>query len=262
MKIFYLAELLTWAVLDQQPGQRAKKTPTENHSADQSRPSAGQDRPIKVSKALYAGSYVLALLLHRQRKLQSRGETTKLLKEMLEARAGVGGFAWAPSYRELYEEARASERELRYVYWIVSYLCRCKKDALDGDKSTIETAKRYIENWDPERKYGESAIEKMWLKYRKAAPFIFAFYPYLRGLRKELSRMRVLNTIEALASNQPRLTRLIGRTAYAADILKERRCGVRISDFNDIARAEPALRLFSPLEKAVIDSTDRKAPLP
>jgi hypothetical protein len=75
--------------------------------------------------------------------------------------------------------------------------------------------------------------------------------------------MRVLNTTEALALNQPRLTRLIGRAAYAADILKERRRGgVRIRDFNDIARAEPPLRSFGPLEKAVIDSTDRKAPLP
>jgi hypothetical protein len=84
---------------------------------------------------------------------------------MLEARAGVGGFAWTPAYHELYEEARASERELRYVYWTVSYLCRCKKDALDSSKCTIETAKRYIENWAPEGKntYGESAIEKIGL---------------------------------------------------------------------------------------------------
>jgi hypothetical protein len=264
MKTLILAELLTWAVLDQEPGQRAKKAPTENQSAGQGRPSAGRDRPIKVHKALYAGNHVLALLLHRQRKLQRRDETTKLLNELLEARTGVGGFAWAPAYRELYEEARESERELHYVYWIVSYLCRCEKHALDASKFTIENAKRYTENWAPEGKntYGESAIEKIWLKYRKAAPFIFGFYPFLRGLKKGVSRMPVLNAIEALALDQPRLTQLIGRAAYAADVLKKRRCGARISDFNDIPRAEPLLRSFSPPEKDVIDSLDRKAPIP
>jgi hypothetical protein len=257
MKVLILAQLLAWVILDQRPGQRTKKSSTESGSAV-------QGHPILVRNALYVGNHALALLLYRQRKLKKQDETTRVLNELLEARGGVGGFAWVRGSYDLYNDARMAERELHYVFLIVSYLCRCKKHQLDASKFNIESAKEFLAQRAPEKRpYKVSKIEKIWLQYKNAAPYIFAFYGYLRGLREQVgSPRRVLNSIEKLASDDLRLKRLVGRAAYAADVLNKLARDVRISDFKDIARAEPPLRSFSTIEKTVIDKIDRKAPIP
>jgi hypothetical protein len=257
MNVLVLAQLLGWMVLDQRPGQRKKSSSAESGSEAQARLNL-------VRNALHVGNYVLAQLLRRQRGLKEQDETTMALKELLEARGGVGGYVWMRGSLDLYNDAQKAERELHYVYWIVSYLCRCKKYELDASKFNIETAKEFLAKLAPEKKpYKVSRIEKIWLQYKNAAPYIFAFYGYLRGLRREVVSPRlILNLLEKFASDERRVKRLIGRAAYAADVLTGLARDVRINDFSDIARSAPPLRSFSTIEMAVIDNIDRNAPIP
>ena len=67
--------------------------------------------------------------------------------------------------------------------------------------------------------------------------------------------------MESLASNEQRLKQLIGRAAYAADILNELVHDVRFSDFNEIVREQPRLRPFNNAERTAIDKIDRNAPI-
>jgi hypothetical protein len=233
MKTLALAQLLSWMILDQQLGRR-----THTKNGDAVRPVPNWAR---------VGNHVLALLLHVQSKLKRQDETTKILNELLAARGGVGGFAWTRGSYDLYQEAQKATRALKYVYWTVNYLCRCKKYDVDASKFNIESSKVFLNKWAPEKRpYSASKIEKAWLKYKDAAPYIFAFYGYLRGLRRNVgSPLQVLAAIESLASNEQRLKQLIGRAAYAADILNELAHDVRLSDFNEIVREEPRLRPFT-----------------
>jgi hypothetical protein len=256
VKVLVLAQLLGWMVLDQRPGQRWNKDPEND--------SAVHGPRVSVRYAHEVGNYVLAQLLRRQRGLKKQDETTMALKELLEARGGVGGYVWMRGSLDLYNDAQKAERELHYVYLILSYLCRCKKYELDASKFNIETAKEFLAKRAPERKpYKVSRIEKIWLRYKNAAPYIFAFYGFLRELRREVVSPRlILNSLQKIASDERRLKKLIGRAAYAADVLSGLARDVRMTDFKDIARATPPLRPFSPLEKAVIDNVDRNAPIP
>ncbi len=251
LKTLLLAQLLAWMILDQGSGNR------------ETRKSAGAERRSKLPNAASAGRYVLALLLDRQQKLKRHDETNTLLNELVTARRLVRGLVWATGSRQQYNDARAAERELHYVYWIISYLCRCKQHGLDANKFTIETAKQYIAQWGNEgkRTYGVSRIEKIWLKYRHAAPFIFGFYSFLRGLRHDVgSPKRLLESFEKLALNEQLLTQLIGRAAYAADVLQQVvPDDLEMSDFTDIPRVPPPLRSFGVKERMVIESIDRKA---
>jgi hypothetical protein len=113
--------------------------------------SEAQARLNLVRNALHVGTHVLALLLYRQRRLKRQDETTRILNELLEARGGVGGYVWARGSYDLYDDARMAERELHYVYLIVSYLCRCKKYELDASKFNIETAKEFLAKLAPEK---------------------------------------------------------------------------------------------------------------
>ena len=257
MNVLVLAQLLGWMALDQRPGQRKKSSSAESSSEAQARLNL-------VRNALHVGTHVLALLLYRQRRLKRQDETTRILNELLEARGGVGGYVWVRGSYDLYDDARMAERELHYVYLIVSFLCRCKKYELDASKFNIETAKEFFAKRAPEKKpYKVSKIEKIWLQYKNAAPYIFAFYGYLRGLRREVGSPKlILNSLEEFASDERRLKKLIGRAAYAADVLTGLARDVRIGDFRDIERAAPPLRSFSTLEMAVIDNIDRNAPIP
>jgi hypothetical protein len=178
MKSLVLAQLLGWAILGQLAGQRKSTASGSGFRALQSLRTGAE-----------VGCHVLAFLRYRQRDLKTKDETARLLDELLEARGGVGVFVWVQDAVSLYQDAREAERELKYVYWIVSYLCRCKKHGLDASKFNIETAKEYLAQWAPEgkRTYGVSKIEKIWLKYENAAPYIFGFYSYLRGLRRDVA---------------------------------------------------------------------------
>jgi hypothetical protein len=165
---------------------------------------------------------------------------------------------------QIYNRAQRARRELHYVYWIVDYLRRYKKYFGGSHKFDIETAKQFLQQCAPEGKasYGKSKIEKIWLHYKDSAPYIFAFFPFLsRALKQEGSPQQVLNFIEKLALNKKRLIRLLGRAAYAADILNGLAHDVRINDFKNIERVEPPARPFTSFELAMINNIDRKAPI-
>ena len=106
-----------------------------------------------------------------------------------------------------------------------------------------------------------SKIEKIWLKYKDAAPYIFSFYGVIsRGLKqKTRSPDEVMEFIAKLASDGPRLKQLIGRAAYAADILNRLAHDVRIDDFKNSERAVPPLPSFNAFELEMINNIDRDA---
>jgi hypothetical protein len=257
-KTWVLAQLLAWAILDQRPHQRA------SHSKNKS-DSAIPKGMITVRCATEVGNFALAWLLHRQlqRKRKLNDKTLSEMTKLFKARGGFRVFLLAHGAHDLYYRAQQSQRDLRYVYWIVDYLCRYKeKYVSDDDKLDIETAKRFIDQCAPEGKatYGESKIEKIWLTYKDAAPYIFAFYGILsRGLKRKASPDEVMEFITKLASDGPRLKQLIGKAAYAADILNGLAFDVRINDFKNCKRAVPPLRPFNTFELAMINNIDRKA---
>lgn len=252
-----LAQLLAWAILDQQPGQ----LPTKSDSTDT---SAVRRRPLQTRCARDAGNHTLALLLDRKLSgaISMKDKALMAMLRLFKARGGFRVYVLAQRGKNLYEAARDAERELHYVYWIVDYLCRYKKCSDVENKLDIETAKQFIEQCarEGDKSYGKSKIEKIWLKYKDSAPYIFAFYPFLScGLkRKATSPDQVMHFIEKLASNGPRLKRLLGRASYAADILNKLAHQVRIDDFKDIERAEPPLRQFNSFEWAMIHNIDRE----
>jgi hypothetical protein len=129
-------------------------------------------------------------------------------------------------------------------------------------KLNIETAKQFIVQCAPEGNptFLSSKIEKIWLTYKDAAPYIFAFYRFLsRGLKQKASPDEVMEFIAKLASDGPRLKKLIGRAAYAADILNVLAHDVRIYDFKNSERAIPPMRSFNDFELAMINNIDRNA---
>jgi hypothetical protein len=208
----------------------------------------------------------VGVALHRQLQSQHKlsEKTLSEMRKLFEARGGFRVFLLAHGAHDLYERARQSQRELRYVYWIVDYLCRCKKYVSDGDKLDIETAKQFVAQCAPEREntFGLSKIEKIWLTYKDAAPYIFAFYGILsRGLKQKASPDEVMEFIAKLASDGPRLKKLIGRAAYAADILNGLAFDVRINDFKNSERAVPPLHSFNTVKSTTINNIDRNAPI-
>jgi hypothetical protein len=258
-KTWVLAQLLAWAILDQRPHQRASNSKEKSGSAI-------PKGMITVRCATDVGNFALAWLLHRQLQSQRKlsEKTLSEMRKLFEARGGFRVFLLAHGAHDLYERARQSQRELRYVYWIVDYLCRCKKYVSDGDKLDIETAKQFVAQCAPEREntFGLSKIEKIWLTYKDAAPYIFAFYGILsRGLKQKASLDEVMEFIAKLASDGPRLKKLIGRAAYAADILNGLAFDVRINDFKNSERAVPPLHSFNTVKSAMINKIDRNAPI-
>jgi hypothetical protein len=251
-----LAWLLAWAILDQRANQRPRK--------DVNRESTAVRKRFASEHASQVGLYTLALFENRQAQKQIDDETTKKLRRLIKAQGGMRAFVLARGSRNLYNRSRVAERDLRYIYLIVEYLCRCKQYGY-GNKADIETAKQFISQCAHEGNdtYGVSKIEKLWLKYKDSAPYIFSFHRFIApGLgRKAKWPEEVLTFLETLASDRDRMKELIGRAAYAADILDKLARNVRIKDFDDVQRAMPPLRPFNEIELAMINNIDRNAPI-
>jgi hypothetical protein len=252
LKTWALARLLAWAILDQRPGKRRPK---------KSKPT------IRTANAKLVGHLTLASRLHQ--RLQRYGarandETLRLMLALFTATGGFGAYVRGRGAKGLLSQAKKANRKLGYVYRIVAYLCRYKQHIGNDRQFDIESAKYFVEKYDHEdNTYKASKISKIWEEYKQAAPYIFAFYWFLSSqLPRAKSPNQVIDFLDKVASNQRRLTRLIGRAAYAADILKKRARNVRLRDFERIRRVTPALRPFGPAELEIIESIDRKAPIP
>jgi hypothetical protein len=150
-------------------------------------------------------------------------------------------------------------------------MCRYKKHsgAAENDSNfTIERAKSFVELWTHEdnetytKTYRISKIAKIWEGYKNAAPYIFAVYRFFSfRLKRAKSIDEIVDWLEKFASRPERLTQVLGRAAYALDVLTGKARNVRQSDFRNIERVAPPIRAFTETELDIINSIDRQAPI-
>jgi hypothetical protein len=193
LRTWALAQLLAWAILDQRPGKRRPKEVRDR--ADESK----RRRKIRTRDAKQAGQITLAYLLDRHVSDRISSEEYKeKLELMLGLFMGCGGFSscfkGGGADGLLYDVKRAN-RHLGYVYRIVDFMCRYKKHsraAKNDPNFTIESAKSLIAQWAHEgvATYKVSKIGRIWERYRKAAPYIFAVYRFI-SFRSKIRNQRM-----------------------------------------------------------------------
>ena len=262
-----LARLLAWAILDQRPGKRPPKPRGGQHGSDETK-----KRKIRTTKAKQAGRITLAWLLDRHLGRHQIGskeykETLRLMVNVLMDCGGSKSCVEGSGAKDLLYDVKQANRELGYVYRIVDFMCRYSERpevVVNDPNFTIESAKSFVAMWAHEDKatYGESKIGKIWDQYKNAAPYIFAVYRFFSfRLNRTKSIDEIVDWLEKFASNQQRLSRFIGRAAYASDILAGKARNVRHSDFRNIERLAPPIRPFTATELDIISSIDRQAPI-
>jgi hypothetical protein len=241
IRYYELTRLLTWSILERRPRQ-----------------DPDYDRTLRRKKyANDAGVFVLAYYMHRKRK------TSPQIGRLLTQSGGLLRFWYAENSFSLFREACDSQTDLHYVYQLVRYMCRCEQDhCRTAQQKRIGAAKFVLSKQSNSTLiYGSvSEIDKIWSMYKDAAPYIFAFFPYLQksfGKDNRPSPDQFMRFVKALARNPTRLNRILGRAAYAADVLSKRGIqGVRMSDFENIAQIRFSLPKFSEEEAKLIDKYD------
>jgi len=264
LKTWELARLFGWVVLDQRPGTRQPKA----KASDKSKSSK---RRMRKSNARRAGDIALAWLLddirNEARKRRSNEDELDfaLIFELIKSRGGFTKLVEGRGSKLLLSQAARKLRELGYVYQLIDFLCRYKDNNPDPSKFDITGAIYFVakQMHEDDKTYGESGIEKIWHKYKDAAPYIYSFYECLSSrLADAISINETKQCIKNLASDHSRLASLIGKAAYVADILSEMKVrNVRIQDFANVTRVRPSTSQFSAEELTIIASIDRQAPI-
>jgi hypothetical protein len=264
LKTWELARLLGWVVLDQQPGTRQPKVKASGTSKS-------PKRRIRKSNARRAGDITLAWLLDdilndtKERRSNEDGADFALIFELIKSRGGFLNLVEGRGGKLLLSQAARKIRELGYIYRLIDFLCRYQDNNPDLSKFDITAAIYFVakQEHEDDKTYGVSRIEKIWLKYKDAAPYVYSFYECLSSrLAGAISINEAIKCIKNLASDRGRLTDLIGKAAYVADILSERKVrNVRIQDFVNVARVHPSTGPFSADEITIIASIDRQAPI-
>jgi hypothetical protein len=259
LRTWALARLLAWAILDQRPGKRPPKT-----QGGGVKKLLG--RGLRTKNARHVGHLVLAVLLDRQLQRKGARKDDKTLRGMLalfQLSGGFGVFVQSRGAKGLLAQAKRASSDLRCVYRIVNYMCRYEKYLGNADDNfTIESAKEFVRKHFREKNKGSSKISKIWEKYKTASPHIFAIYPTWRVLQRMKTFHNVVDACERLATDKKRLEKLMGRAAYAADVMNRKARNVRVSDFTAIRRVAPPLLCLTNRELDVIATIDRDAPLP
>jgi hypothetical protein len=249
IKPFLLSRLVVWAALDQKPGKRGPKP---------------NRRKIRTTAARKAGILFLGCVSERcWLNESSSSEKLTVLLTFLAA----GGFSDLSESRgsvRLLSRIRKAQRELKYVYRIVDFLLRCRAHSPKETAGDVEAAKYFLTRSmrDEKKPYSLSKIEKIWLKYKNAAPYIYAFYePLLTRVDSNTTPAQALTELEKYALNQGLLNELLGVAAHVADILRKRTRDVRLNDFTDAQRHIPTVDDFSEEERAIMATEDRKGPI-
>jgi hypothetical protein len=257
LKIWSLARLLAWMMLDQAPGKRPAKS--EN--------SSGKNRPrIRTKYARQAGQWTLVYLLDREIRQpddQRHADVLKAILALLSLGGGFSALAKGRSVRGLLSLARSKQVDLDYIYRITEFLCRY--DSRGGEPATIEVAEYFAmrKKWKGKKHYGLQKISQIWERHKHAAPYIYAFYgmggPHLK--KTASTPDNVMAFIETFVSNQRRLNGVIGRAAYSAQVMSRTRArNVRTKDFRDVPDARQSLKPFSQEELSIIKSYDPSSP--
>jgi hypothetical protein len=181
---------------------------------------------------------------------------------------GFGLFLKSPrGARRWLRRLKKATTQLAYVHQIVNYLCRYENFGMAPSKFNIECAKKFVQKTDKGPQPGTKQLEprtigKYWETNKQAAPYIFAFYPFLASsVERAASFDQFVDTLEQVACDQERLTKLIGHAAYAADILANQARKVRVQDFIEVKRVEPQLQAFNADEIQIIGAIDAHRPL-
>ena len=244
IRSYELIRLLAWCILERRP----REDPAYNRNL----------RRMKYAND--AGVFALAHLMHRKGRL---GKTSSQLNCLLAEVGGLLRFWHAENSFNLFREACDSQTDLHYVYQLVRYMCRCEQDhCRTAQQKSIGAAKSILSKQPNSTLIYSSVseIDKIWSTYKEGAPYIYAFFPYLRksfGNDNRPSPTEFMRFMNALAGKPTRLTRILGRAAHAADVLSKRKIrGVRMKDFENIARVWFSLPKFSEKEAELIDTYD------
>ena len=217
----------------------------------------------RVRSARETGIAALAVLLERASLKEDRKQEELLLRA-LKRRGGYRAFLeyWSRP-AAMFTRVRHSLEKLFYVYEIVQFLIRSKKNGAPP-KLGINSAYRFLGKSKGERGHGPDSIEKIWLHNKDAAPLIYAFYPLLKmAARRGNQPEDILRFVDTIVSNKKRLKRMLGTAAYVADLLSKSRVrDVRLSDFVDVAPVAPVVRSFNADELKDINSYDPNAAIP
>lgn len=253
LNIWQMCRLIAWATLDQRSGKRVSRS-TYNGG-----PS--QKKTIKTRNAKIAGHMLLAYLADR---VDRRNEDhVKEIAAIFQMTGGFSQFLRGRSFRDIISDFRSREVEREYIYRIVSYLVRYQKHMPADSNYTLASAWTFV-SLSVHRNlpnYGESKIEKIWAEYKVAAPYIFAFHPVIRFSSGKASPEAVFARLTGIVSKQERIDRLLGRAAYAANVLQGVARDVRTKDFRGIAPQISIIPAFSQAEIENIQVIDRDAPL-
>ena len=254
VKTWALARLMAWMCLDQRRGTR------------KCNPNTG--RPIRSNRrrrdAKLAGHLALASLLDRRFEDGGLDKSDKTFPELFRLFLASGGFRLfleSPrGARGWLSRMRRSTNQLIYVHRIVDYLCRHQKFNMTQSKFNIECAKKFI--W----KMGETpeprTLGKYWETNKQAAPYIFAFYPFLASAVAQSSSIdQFVNSLEQLAKDQECLNQLLGHATYSADTLARQARNVRQGDFKKVKPVEPQLAAFTAVEIQIISVIDTNRPM-
>jgi hypothetical protein len=258
LKIWALARLLAWATLDQRAGTR----PSKKDGDAERRKRSG----VRTRNAQQVGHLILASLLEQQFQSRLSAKSLKTLSEMFALfmiGGGFGVFVRGRGARAILSQAKAASEDLRCVHRIVKYMCRYHKYGnTNSDKFAIESAKEFVLKYFKETGKGSSKISKIWEKYKTASPHIFSIYPIWGRLKRKRNFDGLASDCRWLCADKRRLEKLIGRAAYAADVMNLRARDVRVSDFKGVPRIAPRLLPFTEQELKIIEEIDRNAAIP
>jgi hypothetical protein len=272
-----LARLIGWAFYDQQPKKEIdegkskanadvdlKKTNREVEQL-QRKPTI---RPFRPKYAYKAGQLFLLHHLTRDshdtpsyfRKLTVE-EALLAFCMFLQAGKKRKSFGLGGRTLSFLHNDVQKHQELRIIYQVMDFLVRatlaCRSDLC---KSVI--ARYFAEKVEPPTEHlGKGAIEKIWDRYRTAAPYIYAFYPRLypmagqqgAELKTPIKTDPDWGHLIAQLAEKSTVEECLGHAGFAADVLKKTKMrDVRTRDFENIPHIAPLLRPFDANDEKII----------
>jgi hypothetical protein len=236
-KIWALSGLMGWIFLDKQGGTSLRQT----------------------KQARRAGQLALCYLIDQHIAQGSPvSDNDKILFQLLLKSGGLFSASDGLSTRTLLRRYNETRIELEFVHAIVDFIVRCSFYPNSGVRGNIKDAYAFMDLKDA--RYGPSKIEKMWLKFRRVAAYVYAFRQEKTfSLDRDATKETAVAWISTFPVSQRRVDRLLGRAAAAMDIISKFSTGQSVEVVKDIQRVDLNVRPFSEADQELISKIDHKS---
>ena len=239
-KVWALARLIGYSALDQRVRSKTKQAP--------------DGKPPLRPTSVYAKNMGMKMLVYLLDYTLLCDEDFRIARQFVKRRGGFSLSAENMGAKSLLRRFSREAMEIDVVTDITLTMCRAHRDLAAAKLNPAKLGVGWAVDFVSREGLSRSTAEKIWQRRHHGAPYLVAFSPLIRNLRRCVKPSEMLARIREIATDSGKVAELLANAAAVADVVASHIGAEPSTDFLNVPRCSLPLEPFNEQERAKIQS--------